>query len=206
MSVGRCFFLTAVSVLILAAPLGAGPAWADSGETIELEGGLDERQLDGTASRHWQVMIATLSPSIDSGKLSEYTLLLALKDRAAAYIQIGSYPLALDDCNRALSLDPEYGPALLRRAMIAVEKGQFYRARRDLDLAIAKGGLYGRELAFAYFTRSFARYELDDTEGGAIDLAAAREQDSEMLDHILEYRRMTITRQDYRQVAEVFDE
>lgn len=56
-------------------------------------------------------------------------------NRAAAYSKLGKNQEALDDCNRALELDPNYLKVLLRRAQIYMTMEKYEDAVRDYEKA-----------------------------------------------------------------------
>lgn len=190
--------------LLLQAPTVLGDS-TDAGDMVQLDGTLDERQLDATVSRHWQVAIATLTPAIDSGRLNDAELVEALARRAGAYFMIGQVDLALSDCDRGLSIAPRHGPLLLRRAIVAIDKREFGTAGRDLDAAIAGFGLSSRERAFALFSRAMARYQLHDAGGGAADLEAAQAEDPALLAELRDFYQMQDRISRYRQAVKRFD-
>lgn len=49
------------------------------------------------------------------------------------YRELGMLDEAISDFDALLEEDPEYGPALLNRAMVAQERGQYESALADLD-------------------------------------------------------------------------
>lgn len=49
------------------------------------------------------------------------------------YRELGMLDEAISDFDALLEEDPEYGPALLNRAMVAQERGQYETALADLD-------------------------------------------------------------------------
>ena len=62
------------------------------------------------------------------------TLRRARLDRGIIYYrELGMLDEAISDFDALLEEDPEYGPALLNRAMIAQERGQYELALADLD-------------------------------------------------------------------------
>jgi tetratricopeptide (TPR) repeat protein len=56
-------------------------------------------------------------------------------DRGVLYFrELGRLDEALADFDALLAEDPHYGPALLNRAMLAQERGQYHQALTDLEM------------------------------------------------------------------------
>jgi tetratricopeptide (TPR) repeat protein len=76
---------------------------------------------------------------------------------------------ALEDCNRALQLEPERDTALYARGFVYFRDEKFDLALADLNAAIAKDAKYARAL----YLRGVVRRRLRDEAGAAADIAAA---------------------------------
>jgi tetratricopeptide (TPR) repeat protein len=65
------------------------------------------------------------------------------------YRELGQHEAALEDFNALLEEDPTYGPALLNRAMVGQERGEYATALADLEayLAISPEGDQYRSIA-----------------------------------------------------------
>ncbi|KAJ8436226.1 hypothetical protein Cgig2_006913 [Carnegiea gigantea] len=60
----------------------------------------------------------------------------AYANRAAAYLKIGGYPQAEDDCTEALKLDGQYMKAYARRATARKELGKLREANEDAEVCL----------------------------------------------------------------------
>lgn len=170
--------------LLLAVLLSAGPAHADSGDELQIDGKLDVIELGGEAAHKENVegMITDLTPQIDSGRLSEAQLVGALALRCWAYYEKDLFDLAVADCNRVLASRPDHGMALALRASAYIRLGRFAAAVEDLDHAITDGGLAKENLGLAYLRRAIARQAMGDGEKAAADVKQAVALDPRLMD------------------------
>jgi len=78
--------------------------------------------------------------------------MLALNNRCYALALADRAPEALPDCEKALSMRPDYGPALDSRAFVFLRLGRYQSAIEDYDAALRRMprsalSLYGRGIA-----------------------------------------------------------
>jgi len=84
--------------------------------------------------------------------------------------------LALDDCNRALTLNPGWVRAHATRGLVYFRKGDYAAARQDFDAALARNP----KLASALYLRGLAGLKTGDVAGAEADIFAARAADPEI--------------------------
>lgn len=134
-------------------------------------------------------------------------LAVAHNNRGVAHLAKGDPERAIEDYDRALSLDPDYAVAYSNRGMAYLAKGAFVEALRDYDTAIERDPAYGRAYAnrcwlYGFMghgeealadcetslglapddpvtldSRAFAFWLLEDQERARRDLALARRLD-----------------------------
>jgi tetratricopeptide (TPR) repeat protein len=165
-------------------------------------------------SAQWQKCISrdNLSPqqrienctvAISSGSLSAPQLAFAHAIRCGTYVNTGANDLALEDCTRAIRLDPKNALAFNNRVLVWMNKGDLDRAmadaieaiqlnpgsatgyanrgiifarKNDYDRAIAdydKAIQLNTENAVSYVNRSYARNVKGDYDGAIADCDAA---------------------------------
>ncbi|MGD9632129.1 MAG: protein kinase [Pirellulales bacterium] len=90
---------------------------------------------------------------------------VAYYNRATCRTQLGEYPLALEDFERVLVLEPNLKCVRLNRALAYESAGELRLALADLDAAIAGGDVPPR----AYLLRSQIRAGLGDVKGAKED-------------------------------------
>ena len=87
-------------------------------------------------------------------------------------------PLALKDCNAALSAMP-HNPAFLdSRGLVKLRSGQFAQAIADYDEALAANG----KIAWSLYGRGIAKLRLGQKQAGEADLAKSRELEPDLPD------------------------
>ena len=62
-----------------------------------------------------------------------------LYNRALAYVATDTVPAAIEDYNRALNLDPHFGPASLNRGILHFKSKNYDQAIVDLKRALENG-------------------------------------------------------------------
>lgn len=93
---------------------------------------------------------------------------LSLSDRCRSRAEADKdLDAALDDCNRALDLDPSDHPGW--RALVYLRMGKYPEALADYDVAIR---MYPKSHYF-WFGRGIVKLRMGDTVGGNSDIAAA---------------------------------
>jgi tetratricopeptide (TPR) repeat protein len=86
--------------------------------------------------------------------------------------------IALKECNKSLQLSPDSAPILDSRATVYLQMGRYKEAKADYDSALARYPT----MAPSLLGRAVARYHLGDIAGAKADLAAARKQESDIVD------------------------
>ena len=81
------------------------------------------------------LVIDDCTAAIQSGELADAHLAVALNHRGLAYFIKKNYDQAVRDYDRALSLQPSDGPALIRRGNAYLEKRHYERALADYEAA-----------------------------------------------------------------------
>jgi tetratricopeptide (TPR) repeat protein len=94
---------------------------------------------------------------------------MALRNRCGIKYTADDYDGALEDCNRAVSMDPKSAIGYERRGHVFVMKGETKRAMADYDEAIR---LDPRN-AYALNARGHLKQRLGDNAGGDADIARA---------------------------------
>jgi tetratricopeptide (TPR) repeat protein len=92
--------------------------------------------------------IALYTRCIDEDRPGDANLAIAHNNRGVARLAVGDATRAIEDYDRALSLDPAYAAAHANRGMAHLAQGAFARALRDYDRAIALDPAYAP--AYAY--------------------------------------------------------
>src|SRR5262245_56922638 len=99
----------------------------------------DDRDVcnDGNAGR--ETRLAACSSAIGSGQWSGSDLARLLVSRAEQYVYSRQRALdkALEDCEAALAIDPNYAAAYRWRGVVYCERKEFDRALAELDRALA---------------------------------------------------------------------
>lgn len=121
----------------------------------------------------WNAAIELVTQAIDAGSLSREEMLLALEARSGSRISLGQIGSALEDCETALSIDPDYGPALINRGVVRIIMGKPNLALPDLSKAIKGGRLSAVGFRIAHFNRGRAWYLLNNLERATRDFDAA---------------------------------
>jgi len=82
-------------------------------------------------SNKYKEAIASYTASIDA-----HPTYLAYANRALARLTLKQYTLAIPDCTSALTIDPTYVKALLRRGTAHKELQNYHQAALDFDMAV----------------------------------------------------------------------
>jgi tetratricopeptide (TPR) repeat protein len=126
--------------VIVAGCLTAIPALAQSSQEWNRCAGKDGAAIDQ--------LIEGCTIVIQSGSETPEKLALALVDRVSAYMTKGDYDRAIQDYDRAVSLDPKNFLAFNNRGFAYGGKGNFDRAIQDYDQAISRNP----NAALAFYT------------------------------------------------------
>ena len=100
---------------------------------------------------------------------------LAYNDRGYAYINVGEYDNAIDDCDRAIAIDPNIAAAYNNRGFAKARKGNYDSAIDDYDRAIA----IDPNNANAYNNRGIAKFSKGDYDGAIDDCSRAIELETD---------------------------
>lgn len=154
--------VTTFVCLLIAAMLAAAPtaalAWSPEWDQCK-----DIKNKDTTA----QAITACTHILADRNERPNYAM--ALRNRCGAKYTAENYEGALEDCNRAISMDPKSSIGHERRAHILVKQGEDKRAMADFDEAIR---LDPRN-AYALNARGYLKRSMGDKAGGDADVARA---------------------------------
>ena len=90
---------------------------------------------------------------------------------AGAKYDLGDYEGAVQDCNKAIELDPDYASAYYNRGIAKYGLGDYEGAVQDYSKAIELNPDY----ANAYYNRAYAKDNLGDYEGAVQDYSKAIE-------------------------------
>jgi tetratricopeptide (TPR) repeat protein len=107
------------------------------------------------------------SVPIDSGEREVINLNDRCWARAVAMIDLDA---ALDDCNEALRLMPDFVPALDSRAFLHLRGGRFQEAIVDYDAAI----IGSPQDSWSLYGRGIAKLRMGDSAGGQADIEASK--------------------------------
>lgn len=192
--------MRAVAVLVIASGLILGGA-----EAAPLENCVKGEQA--YQARDYDLEIELYTQCIDEDGPTRAKLAIAYNNRGVAHHAKGDPDSAIEDYDRALSLDPGYAAAFSNRGMAHVAKGAFVHALEDYDRAIELDPTYGPAYAnrcwlFGYMgygepaladcaeslglrpddpatldNRAFAYWILEDQENARLDLEQARRLD-----------------------------
>jgi tetratricopeptide (TPR) repeat protein len=113
----------------------------------------------------------------------------AASDRAVGAMQFNSlcYQMAaagvaleraLKECDKSLSLAPDAPPTLDSRGTVYLQMGRYGDAKADYDRALTKMPT----MAPSLLGRAIARFHLGDVAGAKADLAAARKQQTDIVE------------------------
>jgi tetratricopeptide (TPR) repeat protein len=86
-------------------------------------------------------------------------------DRAYARYRLKDYKGALKDCNKAISLMPDFMSAYYNKGIIYLEMGKPEIAIKELDTTLA----ITNNFYFGYFYRGMAKKQLNDMKGALED-------------------------------------
>lgn len=147
-----------LALLLIILPAGDA-AWAQSND--------EAKRCAAAAEEHeFDLVIDSCTGAIQSGQLSDQELAILLNHRGFAYHHKKDYDRAIRDYDRAISLQPNDGPALIRRANAYQEKRQYERALADYEAAIQTDPKFAseRSMGFLFFylgrmTRSAEMFE-----------------------------------------------
>ena len=107
-----------------------------SAETLPAQSDNDAKKCAAASERNdFDLAIDYCTAAIQSGELSDQELAITFNNRGFAYYNKGEYDAAVRDYDRAVSLQPGYGPALVRRATVYQERRQYERALADYEAA-----------------------------------------------------------------------
>lgn len=84
----------------------------------------------------YQASIAACARVINSGNWSSRTVAIAFHNRCAAHAALGESRRAIEDCDEAIRLSPDYASAYVNRGAAYVALGENQRAIDDYDRAI----------------------------------------------------------------------
>jgi tetratricopeptide (TPR) repeat protein len=127
-----------------------------------------KRSGDGArAEPDYREAIRLHSIPIDSGEREVLTLNDRCWARAVAMIDLDA---ALDDCNEALRLMPDFVPALDSRAFLHLRGGRFQEAITDYDAAIQGSP----QDSWSLYGRGIAKLRMGDSAGGQADIEASK--------------------------------
>ncbi|MFW5734212.1 MAG: tetratricopeptide repeat protein [Oceanidesulfovibrio sp.] len=121
--------------------------------------------------------IKFMTRAIESGELAPRNLAITHFQRGLAWWRIGADQNAAQDFSRAIELDPDMAAAYLRRADIAMDRGQHREAVQDYTTALA----IDSTLAEAYLRRGMAWTRLGNTSQAIRDFASAEELDDTLV-------------------------
>jgi tetratricopeptide (TPR) repeat protein len=155
-----------ISVLAVT-PLLAGVAAAQSGDKNWT------RCIDDTATDN--VMIEACTAVIRAGHETEADLATAFKNLCLAHNDKGDHDRAIQDCDQAIKLHPDYVVAYLYRAHAYFNKANYDRAIQDYDQAIS---LDSNDAA-AFVQRGAAYHRKGDEVRAITDLNQAITLDSD---------------------------
>ena len=147
------------------------------GDTSRAQSDDDANNCTAAAERNdFDLAIDNCTSAIQSGQLSDEELAIAFNNRGFAYYSKRNYDGAIRDYDRAITLQPKYAPALVRRANAYQEKRQYegaladYEAARQIDPKFAfersKGFLFfylGRMTQSAETFENYMKSNPDDT-------------------------------------------
>lgn len=110
------------------------------------------------------------------GAIADYTLALeaqpssiAYSKRGLTYSDVGNHQQGLQDCNRAIDLEPSSVSAYQNRGLIRQRLGHTEGALDDLNIALR----LEPQSAQTYYIRGIIRAKADDSTGAIADLTAA---------------------------------
>jgi len=127
-----------------------------------------KRSGDGARSEpDYREAIRLHSIPIDSGEREVLNLNDRCWARAVAMIDLDA---ALDDCNEALRLMPDFVPALDSRAFLHLRGGRFQDAITDYDAAIQGSP----QDSWSLYGRGIAKLRMGDSAGGQADIEASK--------------------------------
>jgi lipoprotein NlpI len=106
------------------------------GDTSRAQSDDDANNCTAAAERNdFDLAIDNCTSAIQSGTLSDEELAIAFNNRGFAYYSKRNYDGAIRDYDRAITLQPKYAPALVRRANAYQEKRQYEGALADYEAA-----------------------------------------------------------------------
>jgi tetratricopeptide (TPR) repeat protein len=104
--------------------------------------------------------------------------------RGDVYMQMGRYPDALQDYNKAVELDSVSMDAHYSRGYLKIKLKDYSGALRDLNRAMERS--LGTNNGKIYYFRGLAKYFLGHDQTGCIDFAKAKELGFEQADESIE--------------------
>lgn len=115
--------------------LNCDPDYRDAVKYLRMVQKLDRMKADGNAeykAGRWQSAVDKYTEALDVDPLNKGTNSKLLQNRALCRVQLKDYKGAIQDCEKALSLDPSYTKAKKTKANALGQSGDWESAVREL--------------------------------------------------------------------------
>ncbi len=115
--------------------LECDPDYRDAVKYLRMVQKLDRMKAEGNAdykASRWQQAIDKYTEALDVDPLNKGTNSKLLQNRALCRVQLKDYKGAIEDCERAISLDPSYTKAKKTKANALGQSGKWEDAVREL--------------------------------------------------------------------------
>jgi len=120
---------------------------------------METTKRDGNTAyqaRQWQTAVDAYTDCLDIDPKCGLFNSRLLCNRAAAHINLTQYASAVDDCSRALEIDPSYAKAYVRRASAYLSQG---KQQRNMGVELIESAIRDNEKVCSHLLRAvnFAR-------------------------------------------------
>ncbi len=157
--------------------------------------------LGASANMDWTARIAACTEGINLERWAPAQRAAAYNNRCLAYIEIGRYQDAVNDCTVAIDLDADEPTAYFNRGIAHIRLDQFEHAVADFDRTIA----ISPTMAGAYLNRGIANANLGAREDAIRDYDAAIRLDPRNPMALINRGRMFYDMRRYQEAIDDYD-
>jgi tetratricopeptide (TPR) repeat protein len=122
---------------------------------LDLINTVDQAKVEGNSNfgqRKFKESAEAYTRAIDADSSNSNIVRILYCNRAASYKELGRYREGIEDCNKAIAIDPDFAKAYARRARCHQQLNEFFQAVRDFKKAVSldrSDSDFARELRLA---------------------------------------------------------